>query len=97
MRAQRLAKRGSTTRRNCSNTFPETWRRYSRSERMSSMGAMSSSSAARAAAAQAARAALLDDIAPIDDIRSDREYRRRVSGNVLEQFLRVVDPRFAGR
>ena len=49
------------------------------------------------AAAAAARAALLEDIAPIDDIRSDREYRRRVSGNVLEQFLRVAEPRFAGR
>ncbi|MBI1795424.1 MAG: FAD binding domain-containing protein [Candidatus Eisenbacteria bacterium] len=42
-----------------------------------------------------ARAALMDDIAPIDDIRSDREYRRAVSGNVLEQFLRSADPRFA--
>jgi CO/xanthine dehydrogenase FAD-binding subunit len=49
------------------------------------------------AAAAAARAALLEDIAPIDDIRSDREYRRRVSGNVLEQFLRVAEPRFARR
>ncbi len=48
-----------------------------------------------ATAAAAARAALLEDIAPIDDIRSDREYRRRVSGNVLEQFLRVVEPRFS--
>jgi xanthine dehydrogenase small subunit len=48
-----------------------------------------------AAAAAAARAALLQDIAPIDDIRSDREYRMRVAGNVLEQFLRVADPRFA--
>lgn len=42
-----------------------------------------------------ARAALLEDIAPIDDIRSDAEYRRTVAGNVLEQFLRAVDPRFA--
>jgi len=50
-----------------------------------------------AAAAAAARAALLEDIAPIDDIRSDREYRRQVSGNVLEQFLRVAEPRFARR
>ncbi len=50
-----------------------------------------------AAVAAAARAALLEDIAPIDDIRSDREYRRRVSGNLLEQFLRVADPRFARR
>jgi xanthine dehydrogenase small subunit len=50
-----------------------------------------------AAAAAAARAALLEDIAPIDDIRSDRGYRRRVSENLLEQFLRVVEPRFAQR
>ena len=49
------------------------------------------------AATAAARAALLEDIAPIDDIRSDREYRRRVSGNVLEQFLRAAEPRFARR
>jgi len=49
------------------------------------------------AAAAAARLALLEDIAPIDDIRSDREYRRWVSGNVLEQFLRVAEPRFARR
>jgi xanthine dehydrogenase small subunit len=48
-----------------------------------------------AATAAAARDALLQDIAPIDDIRSDREYRMRVAGNVLEQFLRVADPRFA--
>ena len=42
-----------------------------------------------------ARAALLEDIAPIDDIRSERDYRLRVAGNVLEQFLRVAEPRFA--
>jgi xanthine dehydrogenase small subunit len=46
-------------------------------------------------ASHRARAALMDDIAPIDDIRSDREYRRTVAGNVLEQFLRSADPRFA--
>jgi CO/xanthine dehydrogenase FAD-binding subunit len=50
-----------------------------------------------AAAAAAARAALLEDISPIDDIRSDREYRRLVSGNVFEQFLRAAEPRFARR
>lgn len=50
-----------------------------------------------AAAAAAARAALLQDIAPIDDIRSDRGYRRQVSANLLEQFLRVAEPRFARR
>lgn len=48
----------------------------------------------RAAAAHA-RAALLRDIAPIDDIRSDRDYRLAVAGNLLEQFLRAADPRFA--
>jgi CO/xanthine dehydrogenase FAD-binding subunit len=48
----------------------------------------------RAAAARA-REALMRDIAPIDDIRSDREYRLAVAGNLLEQFLRVADPRFA--
>ena len=50
-----------------------------------------------AVVAAAARAALLKDIAPIDDIRSDREYRLRVAGNLLEQFLRVAEPRFARR
>jgi CO/xanthine dehydrogenase FAD-binding subunit len=51
--------------------------------------------AAPAAATTArARAALLADITPIDDIRSDREYRLAVAGNLLEQFLRGVDPRF---
>jgi xanthine dehydrogenase small subunit len=48
-----------------------------------------------AAVAAAARAALLEDIAPIDDIRSERDYRLRVAGNVLEQFLHVAEPRFA--
>ena len=47
------------------------------------------------AAAARARAALMDDIAPIDDIRSDRDYRLAVAGNLLEQFLRAADPRFA--
>lgn len=42
-----------------------------------------------------ARAELMRDIAPIDDIRSDREYRLAVAGNVLEQFLRAADHRFA--
>jgi CO/xanthine dehydrogenase FAD-binding subunit len=48
-----------------------------------------------ARAAAAARAALLEDIAPIDDIRSEREYRSQVAGSVLEQFLRVAAPGFA--
>jgi xanthine dehydrogenase iron-sulfur cluster and FAD-binding subunit A len=47
------------------------------------------------AAARRARAALMEDIAPIDDIRSDREYRLAVAGNLLDQFLRACDPRFA--
>ena len=47
-----------------------------------------------ATAAAAARAALMEDIAPIDDIRSDAAYRRAVAGNVLEQFLRAADARF---
>ena len=46
------------------------------------------------AAAASARAALAHDIAPIDDIRSDRDYRLAVAGNVLDQFLRAADPRF---
>jgi CO/xanthine dehydrogenase FAD-binding subunit len=47
-----------------------------------------------AATAARARAALASDIAPIDDIRSDREYRLAIAGNVLEQFLRAADARF---
>jgi CO/xanthine dehydrogenase FAD-binding subunit len=39
---------------------------------------------------EAARAALERDIAPIDDIRSDRAYRIAVAGNVLAQFLRAA-------
>jgi CO/xanthine dehydrogenase FAD-binding subunit len=39
-----------------------------------------------------ARVALLEDISPIDDIRSDREYRTRVAGNLLEQFLHTAAP-----
>ena len=39
-----------------------------------------------------ARAALLDEIAPIDDIRSDRFYRLDIAGNLLEQFLRTAHP-----
>lgn len=33
-----------------------------------------------------AAAALMDEIAPIDDIRSTAEYRRRVAGNLLRAF-----------
>jgi len=35
----------------------------------------------------AARAALLAEAAPIDDIRSTAEYRRRVAANLVEEFL----------
>jgi CO/xanthine dehydrogenase FAD-binding subunit len=48
------------------------------------------------ATADAAVAALGRDLAPIDDIRSTRDYRVAVSGNVLAQFLRTVDVRYAG-
>ena len=34
-----------------------------------------------------ARAALEEEIVPIDDIRSSAAYRRRVAGNLLEEFL----------
>lgn len=40
-----------------------------------------------ATAITAARAALVQDIAPIDDIRSTAAYRQRVAGNLLEGFL----------
>ena len=29
----------------------------------------------------------MDDISPIDDIRSTAEYRRQVAANLLEEFL----------
>ena len=45
-----------------------------------------------AAAAAAAVAALAGDLAPIDDIRSDRAYRSAVAANVLAQFLRAATP-----
>jgi CO/xanthine dehydrogenase FAD-binding subunit len=37
-----------------------------------------------------ARQALLDDISPIDDVRSTAAYRRRVSQNLLGEFLRAI-------
>jgi xanthine dehydrogenase small subunit len=43
-----------------------------------------------ARATTAARAALASDLVPIDDIRSERDYRMAVAGNVLEQFLRSL-------
>jgi CO/xanthine dehydrogenase FAD-binding subunit len=33
---------------------------------------------------------LVRDLAPIDDIRSDRSYRLRVAGNIVAQFLRAA-------
>jgi CO/xanthine dehydrogenase FAD-binding subunit len=33
---------------------------------------------------------LLDELAPIDDIRSTAEYRRRVAANLLARFMREV-------
>jgi CO/xanthine dehydrogenase FAD-binding subunit len=42
--------------------------------------------------AEAALDALAGDIAPIDDIRSDREYRMNVARNLLAQFLRTAHP-----
>jgi len=43
-----------------------------------------------------ARAALGRDLAPIDDIRSEKDYRVEVSGNVLEQCLRAETARTRG-
>jgi CO/xanthine dehydrogenase FAD-binding subunit len=37
-----------------------------------------------------ARQALLDDISPIDDVRSTAAYRRRVSQNLLGEFLHAI-------
>jgi CO/xanthine dehydrogenase FAD-binding subunit len=41
----------------------------------------------------AARAALPAQLTPIDDVRSDREYRMEVAGNLLGQFARVAGTR----
>jgi CO/xanthine dehydrogenase FAD-binding subunit len=38
--------------------------------------------------ADAAAAALVDEIAPIDDVRSTAEYRRSVSSRILHRLLR---------
>jgi CO/xanthine dehydrogenase FAD-binding subunit len=40
-----------------------------------------------------AQRALLDELAPIDDIRSTAEYRRRVAANLLARFLSDTPPR----
>jgi len=39
---------------------------------------------------RAAREALMEDISPIDDLRSSAHYRRTVAGNVLEQALMAL-------
>lgn len=39
---------------------------------------------------ESAKEMLMSEIAPIDDMRSTEDYRRRVTGNLLEEFLRVV-------
>lgn len=56
--------------------------------------ALLAASPSRAAAA-AALAALEQDIAPIDDIRSDRAYRMAVARNLLAQFLRTAHAGYA--
>lgn len=53
------------------------------------------SGARSAATVVAAREALARDITPIDDIRSSRDYRLTVAGNLLALFLRTADPRYA--
>jgi xanthine dehydrogenase iron-sulfur cluster and FAD-binding subunit A len=42
-----------------------------------------------------AQQALAEDISPIDDIRSDRNYRMSIARNLLSQFLRTADAGFA--
>jgi CO/xanthine dehydrogenase FAD-binding subunit len=41
---------------------------------------------------QTARRTLLDEVVPIDDIRSTAEYRRQVAANLLEEFLHTLQP-----
>jgi CO/xanthine dehydrogenase FAD-binding subunit len=43
-----------------------------------------------------AREAMARTIAPIDDLRSTAAYRRRVAGNLLDQFWRETDAHEAG-
>lgn len=47
---------------------------------------------ARGAGIAEARRTLEAEIQPIDDLRSTAEYRRRVSGNLLEQFWKETEP-----
>lgn len=48
-----------------------------------------------AAVVRAAQAALDRDVSPIDDVRSERDYRRAVAANVLAQFLRTAHAGYA--
>ena len=41
----------------------------------------------------AARAALASEISPIDDLRSTRDYRLRISLNLLEDFINELSAR----
>jgi xanthine dehydrogenase iron-sulfur cluster and FAD-binding subunit A len=41
---------------------------------------------------QSARRALLNEMKPIDDIRSTAEYRQRVAANLLDEFLLQLRP-----
>ncbi|HKP71621.1 MAG TPA: hypothetical protein VJT82_01705, partial [Pyrinomonadaceae bacterium] len=43
-------------------------------------------------AIRAACASLIEEIAPIDDMRSTAEYRLRVAANLLADFLRQLTP-----
>jgi CO/xanthine dehydrogenase FAD-binding subunit len=43
---------------------------------------------ARGASIEEAQQTLMDEIAPIDDLRSTAEYRRRVAANLLASLLR---------
>jgi xanthine dehydrogenase small subunit len=45
---------------------------------------------ARNGSIEEAQRVLLDELAPIDDIRSTAEYRRRVAANLLARFMREV-------
>ncbi|MGA9584051.1 MAG: FAD binding domain-containing protein [Terracidiphilus sp.] len=46
---------------------------------------------------EAARQALLTEAQPIDDIRSNAQYRKVVGANLLEEFLRSLNPEASAR
>ena len=46
---------------------------------------------------ESARQALMAEAQPIDDIRSNAQYRKSVGANLLEEFLRDLDPGHAAR